>query len=745
MLPARFVCVATQQLIGMLLLVFVSPKLKRDVSSTDAASVGTGLMGYIGNKGAVGVRLVLGDTLRLVFVDSHLAAFANAVDRRNWDAAEIVRRMVFTPVDKEVVGLAPGEAGTALETLDRADVCIWCGDLNYRLELENKDVRSLLGPFMPLDLPPSHDLQSPVMSPVEGFFPKLPPTPTQVHPSAATTLKGTIESLIKHDQLLRQRKEGKAFAGFREGRVTFLPTYKYDVGTVGMWDSSEKARAPSWCDRILWRVKEPVREGNEPANEGPEKPRSHSVSAEAMLGEALKDEVLFETDDGSGFDDDDEDDLELEREEDEDEEEDLVVSKGDPVVPHHGSRWRPAEQDPEPVFDEPMTSVQTLFGELRLEQLSYQSHQDISTSDHKPVSATFLLHFPAADHDLRAKVNGEVAREVDKLENERRPVVTVIIDQPTGNTDSEIINFGNVRFWQHYQRNITVANTGTSTAKLHFVRRPAPDGSGAEVVCKPWIKVAFSDAATATEVLELLPGEVVTVTISLLVQTVEHVLDLNDRLELLDDVLVLRIDGGRDIFFPISGTWLYSSYGTTLQELVRIPDNVGGFRGYRISQETADKNAKEGARYSAPREIYRITQYLCDTLADVVSTLGPDERIEDKRWFSRLGWPFLEETWEIPDQERRRAVEVGVWEALDTDGSFDDRACARVALDEDEDEILPEERVEAVTAVLLRWLEGLREGIIPVCLWAEVVRAGSNPKLSEQVCPPIPPPLNPPH
>ena len=71
----------------------------------------------------------------------------------------------------------------------------------------------------------------------------------------AAVKAGEHESMQAHDQLLKEIKynRGCRFRTFSEGPLTFPPTYKYDRRS-NEYDTSEKRRAPAWCDRVLWKA-----------------------------------------------------------------------------------------------------------------------------------------------------------------------------------------------------------------------------------------------------------------------------------------------------------------------------------------------------------------------------------------------------------------------------------------------------------------------------------------------------------
>ncbi|KAG0338106.1 hypothetical protein BG000_004551 [Podila horticola] len=215
--------VVSKQLIGLLIVMFVSTEHAEYVKEVSTQSAGCGIMGVLGNKGGVSIRIKYKDSY-LSFVGSHLAADNSQVERRNQDYQEICRRTLFPSASTYDITKSPAN-NAALATTNKvasifeSDHTIWAGDLNYRIALPEEQVKTLLK---------THD----------------------------------YDTLLKHDQLAAQRTLLKAFSEFEEGPIDFAPTYKYDVGT-NIWDSSEKRRVPSYTDRILWWSRDPSKDSVE--------------------------------------------------------------------------------------------------------------------------------------------------------------------------------------------------------------------------------------------------------------------------------------------------------------------------------------------------------------------------------------------------------------------------------------------------------------------------------------------------
>ncbi|XP_061581491.1 inositol polyphosphate phosphatase-like 1b isoform X2 [Cololabis saira] len=196
--------VAVQSLWNMRLAVFVKPELESRISHVNTASVKTGLGNTLGNKGAVGVSFLFSGT-SFGFVNCHLTSGSDKVLRRNQNFVDILRLLSLG--DKQLAAFDISLHFTHL---------FWCGDLNYRLDLDVEDILK--------------------------------------HVS-----KREFEDLMCADQLTRERHKRKAFLNFKEAKITFPPTYRYERGSRDcyLWQkyksSGVRVNVPSWCDRILWK------------------------------------------------------------------------------------------------------------------------------------------------------------------------------------------------------------------------------------------------------------------------------------------------------------------------------------------------------------------------------------------------------------------------------------------------------------------------------------------------------------
>ena len=122
--PRMYELVASQQLVGVLLLVFKFTELPAKVTSVHVDKVGVGIMGVLGNKGGAAIRLVVAET-SVCFMCTHLSAHHDSSARRNQDFHEILRRMVFN---------GELEAGESASPVLECDFVFWMGDLNYRVD-----------------------------------------------------------------------------------------------------------------------------------------------------------------------------------------------------------------------------------------------------------------------------------------------------------------------------------------------------------------------------------------------------------------------------------------------------------------------------------------------------------------------------------------------------------------------------------------------------------------------------------
>ena len=719
-LPQGYQRIAEQQLIGLFLIIYASPEIAPTISSVSTTSVGTGIGGYMGNKGAVTARIVLGETTRMVFVNCHLNAGVEkgSLERRNRDASQILQRTKFDPIyDGEGVMEEFGEG------IGDEDFAFWFGDLNYRLEsMPGEDVRRLLmlhtrneyGSEQRSSKRIEHELakpESPSFSSnqeaatrpsedgtstltatgvsssqsVNSSINTLPSQETIDPASDPTSLQTTLSSLLVHDQLHAQMLSRKAFYdGWREGTIDFLPTYKYDVGSVGMFDSSEKQRGPSWCDRILYRTrKDKLGYEQRIRDEEMAKKKDNEMKLQGVVDAVTDESVLFDYDPETD-----------------------------------GAENEDNEPNEQPLDLDWMTTKSGFEDRLILNY--YKSHQRVLSSDHKPLDAVFTLDYDAVDPDMKARIYQEVARELDKAENEGRPVVTVVVDHQRDadnyQTDSsprfEGVDFGHVKYDHVKTRSVTIANTGRVPATVGFVDRSMESGQPGGI-SPPWLKINFdrppdnqkSNPGAFPE-HTLHPGDAANVVLTLHVNDLDLVRRLGDKVETLEDVLVLRIHNGRDYFLPIRGEWQQSAFGRSIEKLVRIPE--GGVRRWQQQKPGGGSHGDEGVKWSAPREVFRLTEAIEDLVERALAQWGMTGDADKAPWEKDAGWPFR--GW-ISDEKQRGILRQAVREGLDTDQPFSETFPP---------EIEPLHRLEAAAETLVQFLKSLEDGIVDEALWLEL-------------------------
>ncbi|KAI3798500.1 hypothetical protein L1987_33777 [Smallanthus sonchifolius] len=203
----RYSLIKSKQMVGIFVTIWVKKELVPYIGHLRTSCISRGILGYLGNKGCISVSMTFKQT-SFCFVCSHLASGEKEGDelRRNSDVIEIIKSTQFPKNCRTPNAKVPDKI------LDH-DRVIWLGDLNYRIALSYHETKKLLE-------------------------------------------QNDWDALLNKDQLKIEREAGRVFAGWKEGKIFFPPTYKYsynsDLYAGDTTKSKSKRRTPAWCDRIMW-------------------------------------------------------------------------------------------------------------------------------------------------------------------------------------------------------------------------------------------------------------------------------------------------------------------------------------------------------------------------------------------------------------------------------------------------------------------------------------------------------------
>ncbi|CAI2365856.1 unnamed protein product [Moneuplotes crassus] len=192
-----YLCFAEESMCGQLILGYCKSSIKWKISKIAMTKIKQGFGGKTGNKGAVVIRFNL-DNTSMIVANAHLESGKKHLAERLFQFKDI----------KENCIVGKGKKSYKFES----HKCkFFIGDLNFRINLDYEEAKSLAQNFMPDD-------------------------------------KKILE---EKDQLNIAKATEEYLQDIREGPLNFRPTYKYDDNS-DVYDTSKKLRAPAWCDRILW-------------------------------------------------------------------------------------------------------------------------------------------------------------------------------------------------------------------------------------------------------------------------------------------------------------------------------------------------------------------------------------------------------------------------------------------------------------------------------------------------------------